>query len=88
VCRGPVASGGVKPIGAFLMAESLLPGTDAIKRNTLEWDTYHGKYLVRYKDENNIVRRVHTADWNEADKAFEKFLNEMRANCQRNRQQY
>lgn len=61
------------------MAESLLPDTDAIKRNTLEWDNYRGGYLVRYKTQNGSVQRCQTKSWDEANAAFEKFLQEMRA---------
>jgi hypothetical protein len=61
------------------MAEALLRDTDAIKRNTLEWYTYHGGYLVRYKNGSNMVNRVQTKSWDEANAAFEKFLKAMRA---------
>lgn len=59
-------------------AEALLPDTDAIKRNTLEWEPYKGKWLVRYKNSKGFVKRVITADWNEADQAFMTYLEEMR----------
>jgi hypothetical protein len=61
------------------MAESLSPGTDAIKRNTLEWESYRGGWLVRWKDRTGTVRKVSTKDWNEADRAFTEFLEKMRA---------
>jgi hypothetical protein len=60
------------------MSEALLPNTDAIKRNTLEWDNYCGKWLVRYKNGAGQVHRVLTPSWEEANTAFEKFLKEMR----------
>ena len=63
------------------MAEALLRDTDAIKRNTLEWGTYRGGYLVRYKNGQNVVKRVQTKSWDEANAAFEKFLKEMRENA-------
>jgi hypothetical protein len=60
------------------MAEALLPDTDAIKRNTLEWTPYRGKHLVRYKNAQGQVQRVKTASWDEANAAFEKFLQHLR----------
>ena len=60
------------------MAETLLPDTDAIKHNTLEWKPYCGKWLVRYKNAQGSVQRVHTTSWDEANAAFETFLKEMR----------
>ena len=60
------------------MAEALLPGTDAITNGTLEWDRYKGKWLVRYKERNGTVHRLITADYQEADAAFEKYLAQMR----------
>lgn len=52
--------------GGNLMAESLLPDTDAIAAGTLEWTEYRGKWLVRYRDASGSVQRVITASWNEA----------------------
>ena len=64
------------------MAESLLPGTDAIKSNTVEWDSYRGGYLVRWKNGNGIVRKITTKDWNEADRTFTEYREAMRAEAQ------
>ena len=60
------------------MSEALLPDTDAIKNNTLEWDTYRGGYMVRYKNAAGVVTRCTTKSWDEANTAFEKYLQEMR----------
>ncbi len=66
--------------------ESLLPDTDAIKKETLEWEPYKGKHLVRYKDMNGVVHRTLTANWEEADAAFTKYLADMIARARRKRQ--
>jgi len=58
--------------------ESLLPHTDAIKKLTLEWTTYRGKQLVRYKDAAGYVHRTLTLDWAEAEAAFEKYRERMK----------
>lgn len=62
--------------------ECLLPGTDAITKNTLEWSIYHGKQLVRYKDANGSVHRCLTADYAEAEQAFNNWLEDMREQAQ------
>jgi hypothetical protein len=59
------------------MAESLLKDTDAITKRTIEYTTYRGKFLVRYKDSSGSVHRCHTASRAEADAAFEKWREEM-----------
>ncbi len=61
-----------------MMQEALLPGTDAIARATLEWTRYRGKQLVRYKDASGSVWRCLTANYAEAEAAFEKWVEEMR----------
>lgn len=60
------------------MQEALLPGTDAIQKNTLEWVPYRAGWLVRYKDSSGSVQKVATNSWDEANTAFEKFLEIMR----------
>lgn len=38
-----------------MIQERLERGSDAIKRSTLEFDTWHGLYRVRYKRSDGIV---------------------------------
>jgi len=59
--------------------EALLPGTDAIRKSTLEWSTYRGKQLVRYKDSTGSVHRTLTANYAEADAAYQKYIEMMKA---------
>jgi len=58
--------------------ESLLPSTDAIMKNTLEWTPYRGKHLVRYKDAAGNVHRCLTPSYERALSEFEKFKAMMR----------
>jgi hypothetical protein len=51
------------------MAEALLPGTDAIPRNTAEFCSYRGKYLVRFRDAVTVMRRTFE-DVDEASRYF------------------
>lgn len=37
--------------------ETLLPGTRMIPRATLQWESYRGKELVRFRHHNGIVHR-------------------------------
>lgn len=62
--------------------EALAADTDAIPRRTVEWSTYRGKHLVRYKNASGVTRRCHTADYVEADAAFENWKAEMAAQAQ------
>ena len=65
------------------MAEALLPHTDAIQRNTLEWTAYRSGWLVRWKDAAGVVKKITTNDWHEADRTFEQYLKEMKASVER-----
>lgn len=60
------------------MAEALLPDTDAIQKETLEWSTYRGAWLVRYKDRAGMVHRTQTKVFAEVDAAFDSYLHDMR----------
>jgi hypothetical protein len=46
--------------------ESLLPGTDAITRSTVEIALYHGNWLVRVKDRAGYARQRRFTDLDEA----------------------
>ena len=64
------------------MSESLLPGTDAMTCNTLQWNwegSYRAKFLVRYRDIDGCVFQTITPDWKVADGAFEKHKSDMAA---------
>jgi hypothetical protein len=61
------------------MAEALLPDTDAIPKGTLEWTLYRGKQLVRYRDSDGSVHRCLTADYAEAEVAFEAYKRDVAA---------
>ncbi len=63
--------------------EALLPDTDAILRSTVEWTSYHSKQLVRYKDAQGIVHRCLTADYAEAETAFQKYVADLRKTANR-----
>lgn len=67
------------------MSEALLPDTDAITDNTLEWVPYRGKWLVRFKDARGYTHRCQTANYQEADEAFEKFKARMKEEAARSR---
>jgi hypothetical protein len=60
------------------MAERLLPGTDAIPANTIEWTKYRGKHLLRYKLDRINCRLVQTPDAEEAATIFFGWIHEMR----------
>ena len=64
------------------MAEALLPGTDAIRKNTLEWEGYRGGWLVRWKNGQGIVKKIVTKDYIEADRVFTQWRKEMRFKAQ------
>jgi hypothetical protein len=57
--------------------EALLPNTVAIMNQTLEWTTYHGKYLVRYKNRAGTVFRCLTASYAEASAKYDQYFKEM-----------
>ena len=58
--------------------EALLPGTDALPRQTVEWKGYFGKHLVRYRTQSGSIFRVQTADREEADARFWSFVERLR----------
>lgn len=43
--------------GDSLLREALLPGTDALPANTVQFESYDRKILVRYRDAAGSVRR-------------------------------
>jgi len=51
-------------------AEALLPGTDALPTATVELATYHGKFLVRFRDRGGITTRQTFTDPHEAMRHF------------------
>jgi hypothetical protein len=57
--------------------ESLLPGTRALPRGTVEWSEYHGKELIRYRRPDGITWQKSTADKEEAWKTFQTWLHDL-----------
>lgn len=66
------------------MAESLLPGTDAIPRGMLEIEPYRGGWLVRGKTLANVPhqRQFKKYDLDAAFAYFQKKVAELRAECE------
>ena len=58
--------------------ESLLPGTDAITRSTVESQRYHRGWLVRYKDPAGSVQQRKFSSAAEADDQFWRFVADLR----------
>ena len=59
-------------------AEALLPDTDALRCQTIEWEKYRGKHLVRYRNRDGATFRKHTPDPREAEEFFSHCLAELR----------
>ena len=63
--------------------ESLLPGTDAITRSTVESQRYHRGWLVRYKDPAGSVQQRKFSSADEADDQFWRFVSDLRREAAR-----
>lgn len=59
-------------------SESLLAGTDAIPRATVEIGGHQRKHLVRYRDLMGFSHRLLTADLTEANRQFLAWVDELR----------
>lgn len=67
------------------MAESLLPGTDALACATVEWARYRGRHLIRYRSvDGKVSYRRAFADDREAFNEFWGFADLLRRDMQRN----
>ena len=62
---------------AKLVQEALLPGTDAIRKNTLEISPYRGKWLVRWKDGFGYVHRHVYDEAAEANEYYQYLLGKL-----------
>lgn len=58
--------------------ESLLPGTKAIRKGTLEQTPYKGGWLVRYKSLAGVVYQHRTKSLDEANEFYQKYFDELR----------
>lgn len=63
-------------------AEALLPDTDAIRRQEIEWTMHKGKQLIRYCNRDGVLFRKHTADPAEAKRFFFDCLDKMHKEAQ------
>ncbi len=59
------------------MQEALLPGTKAIMKGTVEWNSYRHGYLVRYKSCGGSVQQRQFQDREQANAQFWRFCDEM-----------
>lgn len=64
-------------------AEALLPHTDAIRTLSIEWTTYRGKHLVRYRNREGLTCRKQTPDPQEAEQFFKECLYKLRQEVRR-----
>ena len=58
--------------------ESLLPGTDALPRATIEWTIRKGKHLIRYRRPDGTTWQHTEADPEAAKAYYEKCMADLR----------
>jgi hypothetical protein len=58
--------------------ESLLPGTDALPRGTIEWTIRKGKHLIRYRRPDGTTWQRTEADPEAAQAYYEKCIADLR----------